>query len=279
MLVWIDSRAAPDRSRRRRRCPDDALGHRRATFQGEGVADRHDLVADGDIARGERGRDDAGRVVELQDGDVVGQRSAEDPAERCSPLTVTVTSPASATTWALVRMWPSVSRTMPGAGAFGIAGEGSLQPTCMLVEIDTVDGWTATTTPATSMNPVPAGVMSDTGTAAAGDAVAGVVIRRVAGDEACPGTGGSGHEGQPRRHQPMRAPAALVGRAVRRSRPRAGGEPGRCLGRVVRAGATRSSCWGGSNGSNMSSSVPGAGESTARPPHNFFGRFGAIRDA
>ena len=34
-------------------------------------------------------------------------------AERCSPLTVTVTSPASATTWALVRMWPSVSRTMP----------------------------------------------------------------------------------------------------------------------------------------------------------------------
>ena len=66
--------AGVDRAAERRH---DALGHRRAAVEGEGVADRHDLVADGDVAGGERRRHDAGRVVELEHGDVVAGVATE----------------------------------------------------------------------------------------------------------------------------------------------------------------------------------------------------------
>ena len=113
--VWIRPSSVAllgvDRAVERRH---DALGHRRAALEGEGVADGDDLVADGDVAGGERGRDDAGGSSSWSTAMSSRQRAAERPsAERSSPLTVTVTSSASATTWALVRMWPSVSRTMP----------------------------------------------------------------------------------------------------------------------------------------------------------------------
>ena len=47
-------------------------------------------------------------------------------AERSSPLTVTVTVSAPATTWALVRMWPVGVEDDAGAGALAVGLERAL---------------------------------------------------------------------------------------------------------------------------------------------------------
>ena len=74
-------------------------------------------------------------------------------AERSSPFTATDTSVAPSTTWALVRMWPASSITMPVPAPSPSTWNG---PCCWTtwVEIETVDGSTEATTAATSIPPV-----------------------------------------------------------------------------------------------------------------------------
>ena len=91
-------------------------------------------------------------------------------ADRSSPFTVTVTDSAPSTTWALVRMWPSASRTTP-VPAPSPAGLNGPSRWTMLVVIDTTDGWTRSTTAATSISPDDGPIA--VGTATAGDAAAG----------------------------------------------------------------------------------------------------------
>ena len=195
-----------DRAAERRH---DALRHGRAALEGEGVADGDDGVADGDLA-GRRtwpGTTPRG-VVELEDGDVVGSVAAEHLAERSSPLTWTVTSSAPATTWALVRMWPPASRTMPVPAPSAYAVNGPCW-TWTLVVIDTVDGSTASTTAATSMPPP---LVAATGTAsAAGAAAATAAVSSVAR----PAT------------YPAAAPAATTARISPRPPPTVAGAGGR----------------------------------------------------
>ena len=145
--------------------------------------------------------DDPGGVVELEDGDVVGESTAEDLAERCSPLTVTVTSSASATTWALVRMWPSVSRTMP------VPAPSAYPERPLLLDharrdrdrrgLDGGDD-------AGDIDEAGRAVTPGDGAASAGAGDGRVVAGRPTGDEARPGTGGDGDEGRARRPPPVR---------------------------------------------------------------------------
>ncbi len=90
---------------------------RHRAVEAEGVADRDHRVADldlGGVAERERVQL-AGGVVDLEQGDVGGRVGADDFG-LCSVSespSWTSTSSAPSTTWALVRMWPSLSIRKP----------------------------------------------------------------------------------------------------------------------------------------------------------------------